>query len=184
MTNKKKAYERVPYLIFYQDKSPFKETYGGPMDFGALKSHLLRPAEPKTNNVIVFMHPVGGGEYLPMITELAKAGYPVIYCQSRYPGNDTALIMEKVVIDLGNCIRHAKETFGFDKVILAGWSGGGSLSMFYQSQAENPTITKTPWIFTIPRIPTSHPILQRFWSVTAPRKLPVTAKLRHGLKRN
>ena len=107
MTNKKKAYERVPYLIFYQDKSPFKETYGGPMDFGALKSHLLRPAEPKTNNVIVFMHPVGGGEYLPMITELAKAGYPVIYCQSRYPGNDTALIMEKVVIDLGNCIRHA-----------------------------------------------------------------------------
>ena len=144
MTNKKKAYERIPYLIFYQDKSPFKETYGGPMDFGALKSHLLRPAEPKTNSVIVFMHPVGGGEYLPMITALASAGYPVIYCQSRYPGNDTALIMEKVVIDLGNCIRHAKEKLGFDKVILAGWSGGGSLSMFYQSQAENPTITETP----------------------------------------
>lgn len=143
-TKKKKNYERIPYLIFYQDKSPFKETYGGPLDFGALKSHLLKPVEPKTNNVIVFMHPVGGGEYLPMITAMAAAGYPVIYCQSRYPGNDSALVMEKVVIDLGNCIRHAKEKFGYDKVILAGWSGGGSLSLFYQSQAENPTITETP----------------------------------------
>ncbi|MFT5889175.1 MAG: pimeloyl-ACP methyl ester carboxylesterase [Zhongshania sp.] len=144
MNDKKKAYERIPYLIFYQDKSPFKETYGGPMDFGALKSHLLRPAEPKTNSAIVFMHPVGGGEYLPMITSLASAGYPVIYCQSRYPNNDSALIMEKVAIDLGNCIRHAKKKFGYDKIILAGWSGGGSLSMFYQSQAERPSITHTP----------------------------------------
>jgi hypothetical protein len=28
--------------------------------------------------------------------------------------------------------------------VLVGWSGGGSLSLFYQSQAENPTITHTP----------------------------------------
>src|SRR3546814_19955561 len=38
----------------------------------------------------------------------------------------------------------AKEKLGFEKVILAGWSGGGSLSMFYQSQAEKPWITATP----------------------------------------
>ncbi len=29
-------------------------------------------------------------------------------------------------------------------VVLVGWSGGGSLSLFYQAQAENPTITHTP----------------------------------------
>ena len=29
---------------------------------------------------------------------LAKAGHHVIYCQSRYPNNDSALIMEKVAI--------------------------------------------------------------------------------------
>lgn len=144
MTEKQKDYERIPYLIFYQDKSPFKETYAGPMDFGALKSHHLKPREPKSNNVILFMHPIGGGEYLPMVVALAKAGYPVIYCQSRYSGNDSALIMEKVVIDMANCIRHAKDKFGYEKVILAAWSGGGSLSLFYQSQAEKPTITQTP----------------------------------------
>jgi pimeloyl-ACP methyl ester carboxylesterase len=144
MSESTRSYERIPYLIFYQDKSPFKETYGGPLDFGALKSHHLKPKQPRCNNVILFMHPVGGGEYLPMVVAMAKAGYPVIYCQSRYSGNDSALIMEKVAIDMGNCIRHAKEELGYDKVILAAWSGGGSLSLFYQSQAENPTITHTP----------------------------------------
>ncbi|MFT5032481.1 MAG: pimeloyl-ACP methyl ester carboxylesterase [Bermanella sp.] len=139
-----KPYERIPYLIIFQDKSPFKETYAGPMDFGALKANLLKPVKAKTDSVIIFMHPIGGGEYLPMVSALAKAGYPVIYCQSRYPGNDSALIMEKVVIDLGNCIRHAKESLGYKKVILAAWSGGGSLSLFYQSQAEQPSITETP----------------------------------------
>ena len=72
------------------------------------------------------------------LVALAKAGFPVIYCQSRYSGNDSALIMEKVAIDMGNCIRHAKTELGYDKVILAAWSGGGSLSLFYQSQAEQP----------------------------------------------
>ncbi|MBD2858088.1 alpha/beta fold hydrolase [Spongiibacter sp. KMU-158] len=139
-----KSYERIPYLIFYQDKSPFKETYAGPLDYGALKAHHLKPAQPKSNNVILFMHPIGGGEYLPMVVALAKAGFPVIYCQSRYAGNDSALIMEKVAIDMANCIRHAKAEFGYENVILAAWSGGGSLSLFYQSQAENPTITETP----------------------------------------
>mgnify|MGYP000339031257 FL=1 len=144
MSASARSYERIPYLIFYQDKSPFKETYGGPLDFGALKSHHLKPTTPRCNNVILFMHPIGGGEYLPMVVALAKAGFPVIYCQSRYSGNDSALIMEKVAIDMGNCIRHAKAELGYDKVILAAWSGGGSLSLFYQSQAEQPSITQTP----------------------------------------
>jgi pimeloyl-ACP methyl ester carboxylesterase len=94
--------------------------------------------------VIIFMHPIGGGEYLPLPMALAKAGHHVIYCQSRYPNNDTALIMEKVVLDLAECIRDAKERLGYEKVILGGWSGGGSLALFYQRQAEHTTVTSTP----------------------------------------
>ena len=33
---------------------------------------------------------------------------------------------------------------GYEKVILVGWSGGGSLSLFYQAEAEAPSITATP----------------------------------------
>jgi alpha-beta hydrolase superfamily lysophospholipase len=90
------------------------------------------------------MHPIGGGAYLPMVTALAKAGHHVIYCNSRYRGIDSALSMEKCVIDLGACIKEAKEKFGYEKIVLAGWSGGGSLSMYYLSQAEQPTVTHTP----------------------------------------
>jgi pimeloyl-ACP methyl ester carboxylesterase len=52
--------------------------------------------------------------------------------------------MEKVAVDMGACVRDAKERLGYEKVVLAGWSGGGSLSLFYQSQAEQPSVTSTP----------------------------------------
>ena len=43
--------------------------------------------------------------------------------------------MEKVVEDLGKVISDAKTRLGYSKVVLAGWSGGGSLSLYYQQQA-------------------------------------------------
>src|SRR3546814_12914726 len=88
--------------------------------------------------------PIGGGEYLPMPHALAKAGHHVIYCNSRYPGVDYALQMEKVAIDLGECIRDAKNRLGYERVVLGGWSGGGSLSAVYQAEAESPSVTTTP----------------------------------------
>jgi hypothetical protein len=41
-------------------------------------------------------------------------------------------------------VKDLKQRFGYEKVVLGGWSGGGSLSLFYQDQAEHPTITETP----------------------------------------
>ena len=40
--------------------------------------------------------------------------------------------------------RDAKERLGYSKVYLGGWSGGGSLSMFYQAEAQDPRVTHTP----------------------------------------
>ena len=71
-------------------------------------------------------------------------GFHVLCAASRYARNDAALIMEKVALDLGAWMRHARETLGYDKVVLVGWSGGGSLSLFYQAEAESPSITQTP----------------------------------------
>jgi len=138
------GYERIPYLIMFEDKGPYKDTYAGEIGRTVLKSHLLKPADKPSDTVIILMHPIGSGEYLPMTIALAKAGHHVIYCQSRYPNNDSALIMEKVVVDMGACVRDAKERLGYKKVVLAGWSGGGSLSLCYQSQAEQPTVASTP----------------------------------------
>ena len=139
----KKTYRRIPYLIVFQEQAAFKDTYGGAEGSVALEAHLLKPDTP-SDTVVVMMHPIGGGAWLPLPAALAKQGVHVIYCNSRYRGIDNALIMEKCALDLGACVRDAKERLGYDKVILGGWSGGGSLSLFYQAEAENPTVTETP----------------------------------------
>jgi dienelactone hydrolase len=137
-------YDRVPFLVMFEEKSAFKETYAGRIGWVSLEGHLLRPRESASKTVLIYMHPTGVQNYLPMPIAMAKNGWHVITIASRYPHNDSTLIMEKVAYDLGATIRHAKEKFGYEKVVLAGWSGGGSLSMFYQAEAEHPTITHTP----------------------------------------
>ena len=136
-------YAREPFLVVFKEETPIKETYAGEVGTIVLEGHRLKPDRP-SKTVVVFMHPIGGTQYLPLPSALARAGIHVISCNSRYPRNDSALIMEKVALDLGACIRHAREKFGYERVVLGGWSGGGSLSLFYQSQAESPTVTSTP----------------------------------------
>jgi pimeloyl-ACP methyl ester carboxylesterase len=135
---------REPYGFVHADTSKLKEVYGGPTGQVFVECMRIRPETGASKTVIFFSHPIGGGAFLPLVTALAHAGRHVIYCNPRYRGNDTALIMEKCVLDLGACIADLKTRFGYEKVILGGWSGGGSLSMFYQDQAERPTITTTP----------------------------------------
>lgn len=137
-------YERIPYLVVFDDNSAYRDTYGGVTESVVLESYLLRPKGIPSDTVIVFMHPIGGGAYLPMSNALPRAGHHVIYCNSRYRGVDSALIMEKVVQDLGACIKDARERLGYRNVILGGWSGGGALSLYYQQQAQGATVTQTP----------------------------------------
>ncbi|MFI0351254.1 alpha/beta hydrolase family protein [Actinomadura sp. 9N407] len=137
-------YERIPYLIVFDDRAAFRDTYGGVGESVVLESYLLKPQGVPSDTVTIFMHPIGGGAYLPMTNALPRAGHHVIYCNSRYRGVDNALIMEKVVQDLGACVRDARERLGYKNVILAGWSGGGSLSLYYQQQAQAPTVTCSP----------------------------------------
>lgn len=135
---------REPYGFVHADSSRLKETYGGPAGRVFVECMRIRPAIGDARTVILFSHPIGGGSFLPLVSALAHAGHHVIYCNPRYRGNDTALIMEKCLLDLGACIADLKTRFGYEKIVLGGWSGGGSLSMFYQDQAEHPTITHTP----------------------------------------
>ena len=92
-------------------------------------------------------HAVASEEQMEERSESSRyqeLGFHVLCAGSRYQRNDTALIMENVLLDLGAYIRAAKEDWGYERVVLCGWSGGGSLTMLYQSQAERPSITQTP----------------------------------------
>jgi pimeloyl-ACP methyl ester carboxylesterase len=135
---------REPYLVLHTETSAFKDVYGGAGEKVVVECMRIFREGTSARSVVIFSHPIGGGAFLPLVNALAHAGHHVIYCNTRYRGNDTALIMEKCLADLGACIAHARTKLGYGRVILGGWSGGGSLSLFYQDQAEKTTITETP----------------------------------------
>lgn len=139
-------FTRVPVILRFQERARFVETYGftGSQGMTVLEGQLLRPQDRPSRTLYLFMHPSTTLQVLPMPTALATEGLHVLCAASRYPKNDSALIMEKVALDMGAWVRWARESGGYERVILVGWSGGGSLSLFYQGQAEQPTITRTP----------------------------------------
>jgi dienelactone hydrolase len=131
----------------YEETAAFTETYGFSGNQGAvnLEAIRFRPADGReSDTLMVFMHPASTLQLLPVPRAMAATGAHVLCAGSRYQRNDTALIMEKVLLDLGAYIRHAKNVWGYRHVVLVGWSGGGALAVSYQAQAENPAITHTP----------------------------------------
>lgn len=97
-----------------------------------------QPAGPKKVAAIV-MHPTSNfmGHYL--IEPLAQRGVACLGLNTRYAGNDTLLIMERAIQDLGAGVQFLRAQ-GYDKVVLIGNSGGAALASLYQAQAENLTI--------------------------------------------
>jgi pimeloyl-ACP methyl ester carboxylesterase len=132
--------------IQYAENAQFREVYGFAGSQGMVNCEGIRyvPKGKPSKTLAVYMHPATTLQLLPMPTAMARAGVHVLCAGSRFARNDTPLIMEKVVLDLGAYIRHAKERWGYEKIVLCGWSGGGSLGLFYQAQAERPSITQTP----------------------------------------
>ncbi len=131
----------------YAETAKFKEVYGFAGNQGVVNLEGIRyipKGRTANDTLLVYMHPASTLQLLPMPRAMAERGVHVLCAGSRYARNDTALIMENVVVDLGAYVRHAREVWGKRKIVLAGWSGGGSLTLFYQSQAEQPTITHTP----------------------------------------
>lgn len=135
-------YQRKPYLIVSRENSSRNDVYGSIGDHVVRQAQILK-SERASDTVIVAMHPIGSPAYLPVFPELARTGLHVIGCANRYANGDAALQMENVLLDLGECIRDARERLGYKHVILAGWSGGGSLMMGYQAEAEKPAIATT-----------------------------------------
>ncbi len=91
----------------------------------------------------IVIHPSNNflGHYL--IEPLRDRGRTILALNTRYLGNDTMLIMERAIQDLGAGVRFLRHQ-GFQKIVLIGNSGGGSLVAFYQQQAEKITIRATP----------------------------------------
>jgi pimeloyl-ACP methyl ester carboxylesterase len=136
------TYTRTPYLIVHRELQERKEVYGSIDDAIVLQSQLLR-GTADSDTALIGMHPTGAPGYLPMFSQLARVGFHVVACATRYSQGDASLLMESVLCDLAACIRDTRERLGYEKVCLVGWSGGGALMAGYQAEAEQRTITVT-----------------------------------------
>jgi hypothetical protein len=132
--------------IAYQASPGLRDVYGYAASLGIvnLEGIRFRPKGRRSGTLLIYMHPASTLALLPVPRAMAAAGLDVLCAGSRYARNDTALIMERVALDLGAYVRHAREVWGYQTIVLSGWSGGGSLSAFYQSQAESLSVTQTP----------------------------------------
>ena len=148
------VWDRIPVIISFAEAKQMVETYGfagsqgqtaarGPAA-GAARQAFQTPSMSscirQRRCICCRCRPRSSG-----------AGLHVLCCGSRYAKNDSPLIMEKVAYDLGRYIRHAREELGYRNVILVGWSGGGSLSLFFIRRRPNirPSRTRRPATLTI-----------------------------------
>jgi pimeloyl-ACP methyl ester carboxylesterase len=129
---------------------PMQAAMGGDVYSGiARASGILwcgreRAGDGHTGTVLVFCHPssnfVGHYALLPC----AALGVDAVGVVTRYGGNDSQVVLENCVADLGSVITHLRDTEGYERIVLVGNSGGGGLAAMYQAQAETPTIRDAP----------------------------------------
>jgi pimeloyl-ACP methyl ester carboxylesterase len=107
-----------------------------PRIYGAYEEAAPARSRRRGRTGAIVMHPTSNfmGHYL--IAPLAARGITCLGLNSRYAGNDTVLLMERVLQDLGAGVKFMRETLGCERVVLVGNSGGAALATYYQAEAE------------------------------------------------
>ena len=115
----------------------------GPTPQAPLLWGRLCDANCDRNLAFILAHPSGNFLQHYLLDQLERRGAACLALNTRYVGNDTYLLMERAIQDVGAGVKFLRSE-GFKRIVLVGNSGGGSLASFYQSQAEKPTITTLP----------------------------------------
>src|SRR6185437_6499235 len=78
-----------------------------------------------------------------LVEPLNERRSAILALNSRAVNNDSTLLMERVIQDVGAGVRFLREE-GYKKIVLIANSAGGPVMSLYQSQAEHLTIKSTP----------------------------------------
>lgn len=104
---------------------------------------LLAVPSGGADTACIVMHPVSNFMSHYLLDPLAQRGIACLGLNSRYINNDTMLLVERVIQDVGAGVSFLRKR-GFERVVLLGNSGGAALMSLYQAQAENFTLTTLP----------------------------------------
>ncbi len=107
-------------------------------DFGKPRGILYMPATDKPRTVVIMAHPRADFSMHYSIPYWVDAGFAAFGFNTRYLNNDAMMLHENLLLDLAAGIRFLREEEGFEKIVMLGNSGGGSLFAYYDSQARTP----------------------------------------------
>ena len=107
-------------------------------DFGKSRGILYMPATGKPRTVVIMAHPRADFSTHYSIPFWVEAGFAAFGFNTRYLNNDAMMLHENLLLDLAAGIRFLREEEGFEKIVMLGNSGGGSLFAYYDSQARTP----------------------------------------------
>ena len=107
-------------------------------DFGKSRGTLYLPQKSKPRTVVIMAHPRADFSTHYSIPYWVEAGYAAFGFNTRYLNNDVMMLHESLLLDLAAGIRYLREEESFEKIVMLGNSGGGSLFAYYDAQARTP----------------------------------------------
>ena len=94
-------------------------------------------SNPKPDIAVLVTHPRVDFTRHYCIPDFVEAGFACLGLNGRCFNNDTQAIHEQLILDVNAGVKFLRDQ-GAKKIILFGNSGGGSLSAFFQAQAQLP----------------------------------------------
>src|ERR1700726_2452627 len=107
-------------------------------NFGKSRGILYPPAKGKPRTVVIMAHPRADFSTHYSIPFWIDAGFAAFGFNTRYLNNDAMMLHENLILDLAAGIRFLRDEGGFEKIVMLGNSGGGSLFAYYDAQARTP----------------------------------------------
>src|SRR5260370_13991148 len=105
-------------------------------DFGKSRGILYTPSKGKPRTVVIMAHPRADFSTHYSIPFWIDAGFAAFGFNTRYLNNDAMMLHENLILDLAAGIRFLRDEEGFEKIVMLGNSGVGSLFAYYDAQAQ------------------------------------------------
>jgi pimeloyl-ACP methyl ester carboxylesterase len=104
-------------------------------DGGKSRGILYLPAHGQPRTVVMLAHPRADFAQHYTIPFWVEAGFAAFAQNTRYLNNDSMMIHENLLLDIAAGIRYLREEQGFERIVMIGNSGGGSLFAYYDAEA-------------------------------------------------
>jgi pimeloyl-ACP methyl ester carboxylesterase len=107
-------------------------------DLGKSRGLLWLPPHHRPRTCVIMAHPRVDFSMHYSIPFWIDAGFAAFGFNTRYLNNDATMLHENLLLDLAAGIRFLREEEGFERIVMLGNSGGGSLFSYYHAQASTP----------------------------------------------